>query len=101
MRVRLGVDDLFTVPHRGGLWCHLLCDDFSLEGLRVLHAFAEQIGAPLRAFHNPAGHPRPHYDLTPGLRQMAIDHGAELFSRFQVVEFLQRGRRSAGSLQIP
>ena len=98
MRIRLGVDELFTVAHRSGLWCHLLCDDFSREGLSMLHAFAQQIGAPLRAFHDPEGNPRPHYDLTPGLRQMALDHGAEVLTRIQVVEFLQRGRRSAGFL---
>ncbi|MGE0494632.1 MAG: DUF4031 domain-containing protein [Vulcanimicrobiota bacterium] len=87
----IGVDDLFEA--RGRWWCHLLCDDFSAAGLEELHAFARQLGAPPRAFHDPPGQPRPHYDLTPPLREAALSRGAKPLSRRQVVEFLQRGRR--------
>jgi hypothetical protein len=89
-RVRIGVDDLFQA--KGRWWCHLICDDFSQGGLRALHQFAQRLGLPPRAFHNPPGHPRPHYDLRPEYRERALSEGAEPLTRRQLVEFLQRGR---------
>lgn len=88
----IGVDDLF--PAKGRLWCHLLCDDFRPEGLEHLHRFAEELGVPRRAFHDPPGPARPHYDLTPQYRQKALDQGARELSSAEVVEFLRRGRLS-------
>ncbi|MFA7480295.1 MAG: DUF4031 domain-containing protein [Vulcanimicrobiota bacterium] len=87
----IAVDRLFQA--RGSWWCHLLCDDFSPEGLQKLHEFAAQIGVPPRAFHDPPGHPRPHYDLPPEFREVAIRHGAvELANNRAVVDLLKRGR---------
>ncbi len=89
--VQVGVDDLFQA--KGRWWCHLLCDDFSPSGLDVLHGFAQQIGAPTRAFHDPPGQPRPHYDLTPELRLRALEAGARELDRRGLVSFLHRGRQ--------
>ena len=75
------------------LWCHLLCDDFRQEGLEELHAFAQALGIPRLAFQNPAGKPRPHYDLSPGYRELAVARGALQLSRREVVDWLQRGRQ--------
>ena len=93
--VRIGVDQLFKVDEK--LWSHLMCDDYSKEGLAVLHAFAREIGAPEIAFHNPDGHPRPHYDLTPELRARAVEAGAESLDRRGLVDFLKRGRERAAA----
>lgn len=90
--MRIGVDELFQA--KGYWWCHLLCDDFRPEGLEQLHEFAAQIGVPRRAFHNPSGPARPHYDLRPRFRDDALRHGALELTSEQVVEFLHRGRRS-------
>ncbi len=49
--------------------CHMTCDD-----LDTLHAFAVSIGL-RRAWFQP--HPlHPHYDLTPGRRELALKRGA-------------------------
>jgi hypothetical protein len=48
-------------------WCHLASDaDFE-----ELHAFAAQLGIPRRRFQGD------HYDLPPGLRERALELGAE------------------------
>lgn len=86
----IGVDELFQA--KGRWWSHLVCDDFSSEGLAELHEFARKIGVNPRAFHDPAGQPRPHYDLTPEFREIALAHGAVPLSRRQLVEYLRRGR---------
>jgi hypothetical protein len=87
----LGVDELFEA--RGRWWCHLLSDDFSPPGLEVLHRFARRLGLPERAFHDPPGQPRPHYDLTPEYRQLALQMGALPLTRPELVAYLQRGRQ--------
>lgn len=89
----VGVDELFQA--KGRWWCHLLCDDFSEAGLEHLHEFARKLGVPERAWHNPEGHPRPHYDLTPAFREVALQNGAIPLSRREVVAFLKRGRAHA------
>jgi len=53
-----------------GTWCHLATDGT----LEELHAFAERIGVPPRAFHFHGDHP--HYDLTPERRAAAVAAGA-------------------------
>ena len=88
--VNLGVDELFEA--KGRWWCHLIGDDFSEQGLQELHAFARALGLCERAFHNPPGQPRPHYDLTPPYRELALQQGARPLSRQELVEFLRRGR---------
>lgn len=89
--IRIGVDELFLAKERW--WCHLLCDDFSEAGLASLHLFAQELQLPQRAFHDPPGQPRPHYDLTPPYRQRALQQGALALSRQNVVEFLKLGRQ--------
>ena len=91
----IGVDDLFQA--KGRWWCHMVCDDFSPTGLEHLHRFAETLGLSPRAFHNPDGQPRPHYDLTPEYREKALAHGALLLTRRGLVEYLQRGRACLSS----
>ena len=88
--IQIGVDELFEA--KGRWWSHLLCDDFSQAGLAELHRFARAIGLPERAFHDPSGQPRPHYDCTPEYRERALEGGAHALSRQQLVEYLQRGR---------
>ena len=90
-RCSIGVDELFQA--KGRWWCHLICDDFSPQGLEQLHEFAQAIGLPKRAFHDPSGQPRPHYDLTPEFRELALAHGAASLTRRQLVEYLKRGRQ--------
>lgn len=86
----IGVDDLFQA--KGRWWCHLVCDDFSAQGLEELHDFAREIGVSPRAFHDPTGHPRPHYDLTPEYREKALSMGAMALTRRELVNYLERGR---------
>lgn len=69
------VDPLQDYPHaaiqagarkHGVSWCHLVSD----TGLAELHTFAQRIGLLRRWCQND------HYDLTPKLRQRAVQHGA-------------------------
>ncbi len=48
-------------------WCHMAAD----SGFEELHAFAERLGVPRRAFQGD------HYDLPPRLRERAAELGAE------------------------
>lgn len=66
-------------PFRGRKWAHLVSD----ESYDELHAFAAQLGLPLRAFH------RDHYDLPDELREEAIALGATPVSARVVVQRLQ------------
>jgi len=92
--IQIGLDELFEA--KGNWWCHLICDDFTEAGLQFLHQFAAQLGLPPRAFRDPPGQPRPHYDLRPEYRELALAQGAQPLTRKQLVEFLQRGRSSRG-----
>ena len=64
-------------PFRGRLWAHLVSDTSYDE----LHAFAERLGIPRRAFQGD------HYDVPAEVRELAIELGAsavpgrELISR--------------------
>ena len=53
-------------PHRGERWAHLISDASYDE----LHAFAERLGIPRRAFQGD------HYDVPADYRDRAIDLGA-------------------------
>ena len=53
-------------PHRGRRWCHLVSD----ESYEELHAFADRLGIPRRAFQGD------HYDLPEDHRTRAIELGA-------------------------
>ena len=67
------VDDM--MPHRSGLWCHMMTDG----DLEELHAMAERIGLQRRWFQKKD--PRfPHYDLRESRRNLAIRYGAKAVS---------------------
>lgn len=53
-----------------GEWCHMVSD----ESVEELHEFAARIGMKRRAFQNTS---RPHYDLRPSTRRLAVSLGAE------------------------
>jgi hypothetical protein len=76
-------------PFRGRLWAHLVSD----ESYDELHAFAERLGMPRRAFQGD------HYDIPAELRELAIELGAlavtgrELITRLRA-SGLRRSPRS-------
>ena len=78
-------------PGRGRLWCHLVSDVSYAE----LHAFADRLGLPARAFDGD------HYDLPAERRPDAIAAGAiavpsvELVARL-VAAGLRRRKRAGG-----
>lgn len=53
----------------GHLWCHLWSED-----VEALHRLARKIGLKRAWFQDRPGFP--HYDLTPGRRLLALQHGA-------------------------
>ncbi|MGI5246854.1 DUF4031 domain-containing protein [Dactylosporangium sp. CA-139066] len=65
-------------PAHGRLWAHLISDVSAAE----LHAFAELIGAPRRAFE------RDHYDVSTERAQIAVWLGARLVPSREIVERL-------------
>ncbi len=67
------VDDAVH-PWRGQRWAHLMADT-----LEELHAMAQQLGIPRRAFQNKTS--GAHYDVTTDLRDEAIRLGAIPISR--------------------
>ena len=54
---------------RGKLWCHLVADS-----LDELHAFAAALGLKRVWFQGKASYP--HYDVTAGVRERALEMGA-------------------------
>lgn len=67
------VDDAVTL-WRGRRWAHLMADT-----LDELHAMAERLGVPRRAFQDKRS--GAHYDLTEELREQALRLGAVAISR--------------------
>jgi hypothetical protein len=65
-------------PGRGRLWSHLVSDVSFTE----LHAFAELLGVPRRAFE------RDHYDLPAERARVAVWLGAALVPSREIVERL-------------
>jgi Protein of unknown function (DUF4031) len=65
-------------PARGRLWSHLISDASFTE----LHAFAELLGVPRRAFE------RDHYDLTAERARVAVWMGAVEVPSREIVERL-------------
>jgi hypothetical protein len=72
------VDDAIW-PWRDRRWAHLVSD----QSFEELHAFAQRLGLPPRAFH------RDHYDVPAELRDDAIALGAEPVTSREVVRRLQ------------
>jgi hypothetical protein len=56
--------------HSSGEWCHMVSD----ESVEELHQFAAKIGLKRKAFQSVS---RPHYDLRPSKRRLAVSLGAE------------------------
>ncbi|MGZ4616649.1 MAG: DUF4031 domain-containing protein [Actinomycetes bacterium] len=79
-------------PFRDRMWCHLVSDTSYAE----LHALAEQLGIPRRAFQGD------HYDLPADLRDRAIALGAkpvtghELIIRLRASGLRRRRKRMTG-----
>jgi len=67
-------------PWRGRLWCHLVSD----ESFDELHAFAQWLGVPERAFQGD------HYDIPEELREVAVAEGAREVSSRDVVRALYK-----------
>ena len=59
-----------TRRHHSGWWCHMVSD----RSVEELHAFASEIGLRRRWFQQG---PRPHYDLRPSKRRLAVAKGAK------------------------
>jgi hypothetical protein len=58
-----------TARRNGGQWCHMTADT-----VEELHAMASRIGLKRAWFQDRPG--CPHYDLTPGRREKALQNGA-------------------------
>ena len=56
--------------HQSGEWCHMVSD----KSVGELHEFAATIGLKRKAFQ---GVSRPHYDLRPSKRRLAVSMGAQ------------------------
>lgn len=67
-----------TWPGHGRMWSHLISD----TSLAELHAFAERLGVPARAFE------RDHYDLPSHRYADAVRAGAVQVSSREVVRLL-------------
>jgi len=79
--VAVYIDDAVH-PWRGERWAHLMADT-----LPELHALAQRLGIPRRAFQNrPSG---AHYDVPAPLREQAIALGARGISRHTDRELLR------------
>ncbi|MFT3763357.1 MAG: DUF4031 domain-containing protein [Pseudoxanthomonas sp.] len=81
------VDDPFTL-WRGQRWAHLMADT-----LEELHAFAQGLGIPRRAFQDKVS--GAHYDLPEPLRDEALAKGAIAVSRHRDREQLRAVIRKA------
>jgi hypothetical protein len=55
--------------HPSGKWCHMVSD----ESVEELHEFAAGIGRKRKSFQSTS---RPHYDLRPSTRRLAVSMGA-------------------------
>jgi hypothetical protein len=79
-------------PWKGRRWAHLVSDDSYDE----LHAFADRLGIPRRAFQGD------HYDIPEDLRDEAVALGAEAVSAREVVKRLQQsGLRRRKGRELP
>jgi len=56
--------------HRSGAWCHMVSD----ESVEELHQLAAKIWLKRKTFQSIS---RPHYDLRPSKRRLAVSMGAE------------------------
>ena len=78
-------------PKRGRHWAHLVSDASHEE----LHAFAEQLGLPPRAFH------RDHYDIPAELRDRALELGAEPVTSRELLRRLKQAGLRRKPRELP
>ena len=80
-------------PFEGRKWAHLVSDTSFDE----LHAFAEQLGIPRRAFQGD------HYDVPTEYRDRAIALGAEPVPSRELVRRLRAAglRRARSAIEVP
>ncbi len=80
-------------PFEGRRWAHLVSDTSFDE----LHAFAEQLGIPRRAFQGD------HYDVPTDYRERAIELGAEPVASRELVRRLRAAglRRARSAIEVP
>ena len=76
--------------HWNRLWCHMMTDDLTPEGLEELHAMADVLGLRREWFENHPVHP--HYDLPPHLREEAIRLGAQAVTSREMLRRCNRVR---------
>jgi hypothetical protein len=72
-----------TRHHHSGWWCHMVSD----RSVEELHAFAFEIGLRRRWFQDG---PRPHYDLRPSKRRLAVAKGAKEVNTRVIVRRMAR-----------
>lgn len=70
--------DRLNIPWRGRKWCHLVADS-----LDELHTFAAKLGLKRRWFQLVASYP--HYDIPVDLRGKALQLGAKIANRRQII----------------
>lgn len=75
--------DNVRIAWRGQLWCHLVADS-----IEELHQFAHMLGLRRKWFQQSASYP--HYDVTVQVRELAIELGALLGSRKQIIGCARR-----------
>ena len=78
-------------PAHGRHFAHLVSDESHEE----LHAFADRIGLPRRAFH------RDHYDIPDELRETALAHGAQSVTSRELVKRLQQAGLRRKRRELP
>jgi Protein of unknown function (DUF4031) len=71
--------------HQSGEWCHMVSD----ESVEELHEFAATIGLKRKSFQ---GASRPHYDLRPSKRRLALSMGAQEVGMRDLVRRALRSR---------
>ncbi|RYG35903.1 DUF4031 domain-containing protein [bacterium] len=95
LEVAVYVDKLFeTAPIRGqAWWCHMTADT-----LEELHEMAERIGMKREWFQDKR---RPHYDLPPSTRALAVQQGAIEIDQYAEARARIRARRTIPATPDP
>lgn len=84
MILTVGYMILIDTPRKNDRGCHMVASSIS-----ELHEFAESIGVKKCWYENKRGKKRPHYDIKGESITKAIENGAILVSRKELLEFLK------------